>query len=122
MGFVKRDRIGSFLQEVAAFIHERLQVEFNGLSVEKDDRTPIPCRPGVRFQVQRFDEGLGGFVERPGVQMNFDIAAVVPGSVVAFDYRLGLGSSKDGYLVLHESTEVRIRVDPVPCAQPVGQV
>src|ERR1035437_507001 len=56
MGFVKRDRIGARRQEVAAFADQRLQVKFNGLPVEWDDRTSIPRRLRVRFQVQGGDE------------------------------------------------------------------
>jgi hypothetical protein len=101
MGFVKRDRIGRRRQEVTTLTNQGLQMQFNGLSVEQDDRASIPRSLGVRFQVQAGDESLGGSVERPGVQINFDVAAVVPGSVVRLGYRLRLGKLDCGWFLLH---------------------
>src|ERR1035441_4022751 len=101
MGFVKRDRIGGRRQEVAAFADQRLEVEFNGLSVHQYDRASIPGCVEVRFQVQAGDEGFRSFVERSSIKTDFDIAAVVPGSFVALEYCLRFGKSKDGWLLLH---------------------
>src|SRR5262245_26699651 len=71
MGFVKRERISSLLQEVAACTNHCFQVDFYGLPVEQDDRTRIPRRFGVRFQVQGLDERSGGSLERYRVEGNF---------------------------------------------------
>src|ERR1039458_8671988 len=101
MGFVKRDPIRGRRQEVAAFADQRLQVEFNGLSVHQYDRASIPGCVEVRFQVQGCDESLSGFVERSSIKTNFDIAAVVPGSFVALECCLRFGEAKDGWLLLH---------------------
>jgi len=81
MCFVKRDRIGGRRQEVTTRIDQRLQMKFNRLPVKQDDRTRIPRRLGARLQIQGLDEGLGGSVKRSGVEGDFDIAAVVPGTV-----------------------------------------
>ncbi|PYT30531.1 MAG: hypothetical protein DMG57_08010 [Acidobacteria bacterium] len=62
-------------------------MKFNGLPVKQDDRTRIPRRLGVRLQIQGLDEGLGGSVKRSGIEGDFDVAAVVPGTVT-LDYRL----------------------------------
>src|ERR1039457_6627020 len=48
MGLVKRDRIGGRRQEVAAFADQRLQVEFNGLSVHQYDRASITTLTQLR--------------------------------------------------------------------------
>src|ERR1039458_2590250 len=101
MGFVKRDPIRGRRQEVAAFADQRLQVEFNGLSVHQYDRASIPGCVEGRFQVEGCDEGLSGFVERSSIKTNFDIAAVVPGSFVALECGLRFGVAKDGWLLLH---------------------
>src|ERR1022692_2585937 len=84
MCFVQRDRVSWRRQEVAALTDESFQTKFNGLPVEQDDRARIPCLFGVRFQVQSGDERFGGFVERPGVKADFDVAAVVPMAVAGF--------------------------------------
>src|ERR1700730_3004489 len=90
MCFVKRDRIGGRRQEVTTLIDQRLQMKFNGLPVKQDNWTRIPRRLGVRLQIQGLDEGLGSSVKRSGVEGDFNIAAVVPGTV-ALDYRLRFG-------------------------------
>src|ERR1017187_6056047 len=95
MGFVKRDPIRGRRQEVAAFADQRLQVEFNGLSVHQYDRASIPGCVEVRFQVEGCAEGLSGFVERSSIKTNFHIAAVVPGSFVALEYCLRFGVAKE---------------------------
>src|ERR1039457_1528611 len=100
MGFVERDPIRGRRQEVAAFADQRLQVEFNGLSVYQYDRASIPGCVEVRFQVQGCDERFSGFVERSSIKTDFDIAAVVPGSVAALECGLRFGVAKDGWLLL----------------------
>src|ERR1039458_4318693 len=88
MGFVERDRIGGRRQEVAAFSDEELQMKFHGFSIHQYNRASIPRRFDVRFQVQGGDETSSSFVERSSIKTDFDIAAVVPGSVVALEYCL----------------------------------
>src|ERR1017187_2125126 len=106
MGFVERDRIGGRRQEVAAFADQRLQVEFNGLSVHQYDRASIPGCVEVRFQVQCCDKRFSSFVERSSIKTDFDIAAVVPGSFVALECCLRSGRSKDGWLLRSEERRV----------------
>src|ERR1017187_6065975 len=101
MGFVERDPIRGRRQEVAAFADQRLQVEFNGLSVYQYDRASIPGYVEVRFQVQGCDERFSGFVERSSIKTDFDIAAVVRGSFTALECCLRFGKSKDGWVLLH---------------------
>src|SRR5262249_46371480 len=99
MCFVQRDVIGRGWQEVRSLTDKRLQMKFKGLPVEQDDRTRIPCRLRVWFQVHTLDKARGGFPQRPGVKMDFDVAAVVPGSLV--DYRLRLGRVDHVWLLGH---------------------
>ena len=54
-----------------------------------------------KSQVQGGDEPLGGSVKRPDVQMNLDVAAVVPGLVVGLGWCLLVGKSEDGRFLFH---------------------
>src|SRR5688572_23552084 len=51
MCLVQRDRVDWRRQEVTTLGNQRLQIEFYGLPVEQDDRTRIPSRHRVRFEV-----------------------------------------------------------------------
>ena len=90
MCFVKRDRIGGGRQELTTLSDQRLQMKFNGLPVKQDDRTRIPRPLGVRLEIQGLDEGLSGSAKRSRVEGDFDVAAIVPGTVV-LDYRPRFG-------------------------------
>jgi hypothetical protein len=58
MGFGKLEQIGGRRQEVAAFIDQRLQMKFDCLTVQQDDRAPIPRRLGLWFEGQVGEEAI----------------------------------------------------------------
>jgi hypothetical protein len=80
-GFGKTDRIGRRRQAATTLTNQAFQTKFHSLPVEQDHRTRIPCRLRAWYQIQGFDQRLGGFVKRAGIKIDFEIAAVVPGSL-----------------------------------------
>ena len=108
MCLVQRDWIGRGRQEVATFANQGLQAEFKGLSIKQNNWTRIPYRPGGRFQVKRFDEGACGLVKGSGIEIDFDVSAVVPGSVVGLGRCLWLRESADRSLLLHRAHFFRL--------------
>jgi hypothetical protein len=71
------------------------------LYIHQDDCTCIPRRLRVRFQVEGFDELLGSFVKRSGIEADLDIAAVVPVAVVRLRYGGWFGKLNDESFLLH---------------------
>jgi len=98
---VERNRISWRRQEVAALTDQGLQMKFNGLPIEKEDRTRIPCGFGVRLQAQRFDEDLCGSMKRSSIKIDLDVAAVVPASVRDSLSRLCDRKSTNAWLPVH---------------------
>ena len=72
-------------------------MEFQGLSVQQEDRASIPIGFGVLIQVQFLNEGLGRILERPGVEVDFGVATVVPVANGAVRPRLRDEGARTGF-------------------------
>src|SRR5258708_669417 len=78
-------------------------MKFQGLSVQQEDRASIPIGFGVLIQVQFLNEGLGRILKRPGVEVDFGVATVVPVANGAVRPRLRLRDegARTGFFLLH---------------------
>ena len=101
VGTVKRDRVGSRFQKVAALTHQKLQVNFKRLSVEDDNRGSIPNGAGILIQFQSRNERLGRILERPGMKVDFDICSIVLVRLRASGLRFQPDNPADRWLLIH---------------------